>query len=391
MILIKNGYIKPIDGEDIENGQVLVENGKIAAIGKNVKAPADAEVIDAKGMIVSPGFVDAHSHVGLHEEGVGREGSDVNEIGDPVSPQIRGRDGINPRDPAIEEGMIAGVTTSVVGPGSGNSIGGTFVAMKMNGNNVDDMIFKDPVAMKCAFGENPKRVYGDANKLPRTRMGNVQNIRECIIKAKEYRELLKIAQKDPSKAPKHDAKLEAMQPVINKEIPLKAHCHRADDIYAAISLAKEMDVNMTLDHCTEGYLIADEIAASGINAIIGPTFLAKSKVELQNNSFKNYARMYEAGVKFAIMSDHAGSPVYYLPLYAGLAVREGLPEKEAWKAITLNAAEITGIADKVGSLTVGKDADIAIFDGNPVTRMDYQTALVMIDGKITYKNENYNM
>ena len=391
MILIKNGLVKSMNGADIENGQVLIDGKKIVAVGKELKAEEGTQVIDAAGCIVCPGFIDAHCHISVHEEGMGREGADYNEIGDPVTPHLRGRDGINPRDKALYEAAMAGVTTAVTGPGSANSIGGTFLAIKTVGKTVDEMTIKDPIGMKCAFGENPKRVYGGRNKLPYNRMGNVQNIRECIIRAREYKKLKEAANGDFTKMPRYDAKLEAMQPVINKEIPLKAHCHRADDIQAAIRLAKEMDVNMTLDHCTEGYLIADEVAASGFDAILGPNMIVRSKIELRNASYDNYRILNAAGVKIAILTDHSVIPLRFLPICAGIAIKHGLPEEAAWKALTINPAEITGIADRVGSLEPGKDADIAVFDGNPLRETTAHNLLTMISGEIVYKNENFKI
>lgn len=391
MILIKGGLVKPMTGSDIKNGQILIDGAKIVEVGRNIDVPADVQVIDASGCIISPGFIDGHCHVGLHEEGVGRDGSDSNEIGDPVSPQIRGRDGINPFDIAFSEAAAAGITTAVTGPGSANSIGGTFLAIKTYGNSVEEMTLRDPVAMKCAFGENPKRVYGGTNKLPYTRMGNVQNIRECIIKAREYKALKEAAKGDVLKQPRYNAKLEAMQPVINREIPLKAHCHRADDIQAAIRLAKEMDVEITLDHCTEGYMMAEQVAASGFGVLAGPTIFMRNKYELKNLTYDNYRILNNMGIKFGIITDHPVIPLRFLPICAGLAIKFGLPEETAWKAITINAAQIVGIADRIGSIEPGKDADIAIFRGNPLLESTAHTMLTVINGKIAYKSGEFEI
>ncbi len=386
MILIKNGLVKTMAGANIENGQVLIEDGKIKEVGKEVSAPESAEIIDAKGCIVSPGFIDAHCHIGMWEEGIGFEGEDGNEAVDPVTPQLRAIDAINPMCVAFEEAREGGVTTAVTGPGSANVVGGQFIAIKTFGKRVDNMVVKDPVAMKIAFGENPKRVYDEQQKSPMTRMATAAILRETLFNAKKYLEQLEEAKKDPEKKPDFDMKMEAMIPVMKKEIPLKAHAHRADDIFTAIRIAKEFDLDVTLDHCTEGHLIVDELAKEGKCAIIGPSLGGKSKYELKNLTFETPKVLNEAGIKIAIMTDSSVIPLQYLSLCAGLAVKSGLDEEEAWKAITINPAQITGIDDRVGSIEVGKDADIVILKGNPLRDIDYRTVMTIIDGKIVYQN-----
>ena len=388
MILIKNGLVKTMAGEDIENGQVLLDGGKIAAVGKEVSAPADAQVIDAAGCIVAPGFVEGHCHIGLDEEAIGFEGDDYNEMTDPVTPQMQGIDGLNPMDEAFFDAYSHGVTTAVTGPGSANVVGGTFLAVKLCGKRVDNMVVKNPVAMKIAFGENPKRCYGASQKkMPMTRMGTAALLRELLVKAQNYREEMDAYEADPknNKKPTYDCKLHAMLPVMRKEIPLKSHAHRADDIFTSLRIAKEFDLDITLDHCTEGHLIADELEKEGKGCLVGPTFGAKSKFELKNKSFDTPRVLSEAGLNICIITDAPVIPLEYLSLCAGLAVNAGLPEEEAWKAITINPAVITGISDRVGSLEVGKDADVAIFRGNPITDLQYTVAYTIIDGQIVHK------
>lgn len=389
MILIKNGLVKTMAGPDIENGQVLLDGGKIVAVGKEVNAPADAQVIDAAGCLVTPGLVDGHCHIGMEEASIGFEGTDGNECTHPLTPQVRGIDGIQPMDETLGQAAAAGVTTAVTGPGSGNVVGGTFAAIKMHGKRVDDMIVKNPVAMKCAFGENPKRVYGTQKKMPMTRMGTAALLRELLAKTVEYDEAKKAYSEDPknNKKPPVDVKLEAMLPVIHKEIPLKAHAHRADDIFTALRIAHEFDLNITLDHCTEGHLIVDELVKEGKGVLVGPTLGAKSKFELKNKSFETPKVLNEAGLTMCIITDAPVLPLDSLAMCAGLAVNAGLKEEEAWKAITINPAKITGIADRVGSLEVGKDADVAIFRGNPITDLQYTTAYTIINGEVVHHAE----
>ena len=385
MLLIKNGKIYTMAGEIIENGSILIENGKIKEVGKDIAVPLNAEVINAQGKMVTPGIVESHCHLGLSEDAIGFEGNDVNEMVDPLTPHIRAIDGINPMDKTFEEAYQGGITSVVSGPGSANVIGGQFAAIKTYGKRLDDMIIKEPIAMKVAFGENPKRVYNGQSKSPMTRMAISAILRETLFKAKEYIEKLEKSKEDESKKPKFDMRMEALIPVIKKEIPLKAHAHRADDIFNALRIAKEFDVDITLENCTEGHLITDYLLEEGKGCIVGPSFGHRSKFELKNLTFETPGILNKAGVKVAIMTDSPVVPLQYLPLCAGLAVKAGMDEIEALKSITINAAEIVGIADRVGSIEVGKDADIVIFDGNPLLDVDYETVVTIIDGKVVYR------
>lgn len=382
MLLIKNAWLKPITAPDIRCGQLLVDGGKIAAIGETVDAPADARVFDAEGCLVTPGFIDAHTHIGLHEEAVRWEGQDYNELSSPVTPGMRAIDAINPRDEAFMNAIRGGVTAAVTGPGSANVIGGTFVAIKLHGRRVDDMVLRNPVAMKVAFGENPKGCYGqNGRKEPNTRMAVAALLREELAKARRYADDIAAAQADPTKTRPYDFDLEAMLPVIRREIPLKVHAHRADDILTALRIAHEFDVDVTLDHVTEGHLIADILAEEGKPVLVGPSFGSKSKFELKEKTFATPGTLHRAGLPVCIITDAPVIPLCYLPLCAGLAVKEGLDEDEAWRAITINPARVAGIDGRVGSLTVGKDADIAVFDGNPLRDVQCRTKQVFISGE----------
>lgn len=379
MILIQNGYIKPIVGDPIENGSILIDAGKIVAIGKDIPVPQEAQVIDAGGRLVTPGCVEAHCHVGLHNQCLRWEGADYNETTDPITPQMRAIDGFNPMEGGVADGIRGGVTTVCTGPGSANIVGGTFMVAKLAGKRVDKMAVVENAAMKCAFGENPKSVYGQSSKAPKTRMATAAMLRELLFKSKIYME-----EKDAGKEPKFDMKLEAMLPVMRGQMPLKAHAHRADDILTAVRIAKEFGVKLTLDHCTDGSLIADELAEEGYPALVGPTMTNKSKPEVKNKSFDTPAILQKAGVKICIITDAPVIILEKLPMCAGLAAQAGLPMEEAWKAITINPAEILGISHRVGSLEVGKDADVVIWTADPLTTIGGEAYVTIIDGKIVY-------
>ncbi len=383
MLLIKNGYIKPMVGKDIKKGCILIDdNGKIAKVGAKITAPNNVEVIDAGGRLVTPGCIDAHSHIGMWEYGIGWAGSDGNESSDPITPQLRAIDAINPMDKSLALAIQGGVTTACTGPGSANIVGGTFAAIKLHGKRIDDMIIKYPVAMKCALGENPKSSYGKNGKAPKTRMAIAAMMRELLFKAKRYCE-----DKEAGKNPTFDIKLEAMIPVMKGEIPLKAHCHRADDIFTIIRIAKEFNLKLTLDHCTEGALIAEELAKEGYSAFVGPSLGMPGKNETINKCFETPGILHEAGVPISIITDHNVIPQENLPICAAWAVSAGLDIEEAWRAITINPAKQTGIGDRVGSLEKGKDADIVIWTADPMTDVGAHAYITLIDGKIAYSEE----
>lgn len=386
MLLIRNGHIRPITSPDIACGEILVDEGKIIAIGEHVDAPADVQIIDAQGMLVTPGFVDGHCHIGMHEEASRWEGNDTNEYSDPVTPQVRAIDSINPLDEAFGNALRGGVTTAVTGPGSANVIGGAFCAMKLHGDCVDDMLIKEPVAMKIAFGENPKGAYGqNGKKAPVTRMMTAALLRENLKKAQRYMEEVDAAEKDENQKRPFDMKMEALLPVMRGEIPLKSHAHRADDIMTSIRVAKEFGVKITLDHCTEGHLIVRHLAEFGAPVLVGPSFGSKSKQELKEKSFATPGILEKAGLDVSIITDAPVIPLYYLPLCAGLAVREGMSYEGAWKAITINPARVAGIDGRVGSLEVGKDADIVLFSGDPLKDIGARAKLVLVNGKIAFE------
>lgn len=357
---------------------IRLENGKIKEISPDLTPHPGEEVFDAAGLRIYPGFVDAHSHLGLDNYGMGYEGQDYNEMGDIVAAHLRAIDSFNPLELGVRKALEGGVTTVGTGPGSANVLGGTFIAVKTYGICVDDMIVKDPVAMKCAFGENPKRCYRD--KGDSARMTTAAKLREMLFAARDYMERKEAAGGDIAKSPKFDMKLEALIPVLKGEIPLKAHAHRADDICTAIRIAKEFGVKMTLEHCTEGHLIPEVVARSGFPAAVGPTLTNASKIELVNKSFETPGVLARAGVQVSIITDNPVIPQSYLPLCAGLAVKAGMDPFAALQAITINPAKHLGIADRVGSLEVGKDGDVVIVNGDPMVSDSTITA-VLVNGE----------
>ena len=376
MICIKNGRVHDAVHREPYAADILIENGKIVKIGENLTA---GEVIDASGLEVYPGFVDAHTHIGL--DGYGEPGADYNEMNDICCPQLRAIDGIDPMDQSFVYARNAGVTCVCTGLGSANVLGGTFTAIKTAGKRIDDMIVKAKVAMKCAFGENPKRCYN--SKCDSSRMTTAAILREALMKAQIYLCKKEAAGDDLSKMPPFDMKLEALIPVLRREIPLKAHAHRADDIFTAIRIANEFNVRLTLEHTTEGHLIADELAKTGLCMAVGPSLGHATKVEVRNKSWQTPGILSRAGCHVSIITDCTVIPQQYLPICAGMAVKAGMDPFEALKAITINPAEHIGIADRVGTLEVGKDADVVIVDGSPfeVSGMVHR---VLIDGKTVY-------
>lgn len=352
------------DGTTYATGVLLVRDGRVAEVGESASIPDGATVIDARGKVVTPGFIDAHTHLGVHEEGIGREGDDTNDLTDPLTPHLRALDGINPVEGGLRRAAAHGVSAAVVLPGSGNVIGGLGTLVKTWGDRVDTMVVRDPCGLKIAFGENPKRVYGDKNKMPSTRMGTAALLRETFVKARDYDRKVASAE-EPSKAPDRDLRLESLVRVLHGEFPLLAHAHRADDIHTALRIADEFGVGIVLEHATEAHLIADYLATRGIACVVGPTFGARGKIETQGKTFATLGTLARAGVTVAICSDHPVTPSAHLRLYAALAVREGMDHEDALRALTIWPAVISGVAERIGSLAPGKDADFTIYSGDP--------------------------
>lgn len=377
-MLIKNATIFTAVQPEPVQADISVENGTINAIAPGLSPAPGEEVVDVAGLRVYPGFVDAHSHLALDGYGMGYDSIDYNEMGNIISPQLRGIDSFNPQDRSIEMARRGGVTTVGVGPGSANVLGGTFFAVKTYGDCVDDMILRDPVAMKCAFGENPKRCYRDKGNS--ARMSTAAKLRETLFAARDYMERKEAAGDDIQKRPKFDLKMEALLPVLRGEIPLKAHAHRADDICTAIRIAREFNVKLTLEHCTEGHLIPEIVARSGCPVAVGPTLTHASKLELANKSFDTPGVLARAGCQVSIITDSSVIPQQYLSLCAGLAVKAGMDPFAALQAITINPAKHLSVADRVGSLEVGKDADLVLTDGDPMVS-DTTVKAVFINGR----------
>lgn len=408
MKAVKNAKIITITKGIIDNGTILIDKGKIKAIGKDVKIPRKCEVINAKGKVVMPGMIDAHCHTGIFADGVGWQESDGNEMTDPITPHLRAIDAIHPEDIAFSDLRSAGITTINTGPGSGNLIGGQFVCIKTKKVKViEDSVIMNPSAMKMALGENPKRVYGASKKMPSTRMGNAAVLRNALVEAENYRQKLKKYEKklkeyksklkiwkkskkkdkkpaEPDKPPRN-LKHEALIPVLEGKMRCMIHSHRADDIMTAVRIAEEFNLYFSIEHCTEGYKIADILAKKNIPCVVGPIIFSRSKYELREMTPENPVILSKAGVKMAIQTDEM-SAVRYMLLNAGLAVQQGMDEAEALKSITIYPAEIIGIQKSVGSLEKGKDADLVILSGHP---LDYKSRveLVMIDGEIEFENK----
>lgn len=368
MLVYENGYVR-IEGNNIEELGAMSE---LRPTGRKEK------VLDVGGAWVLPGIIESHCHIGISEEKIGIIGDDCNEGTNPVTPSLRAIDAINPMDAAFHDAIEAGITSVMVGPGSANVVGGQFLFMKTHGRCIDDMVVKNPAAMKVAFGENPKTCYGDKDEYPATRMGVAALLRKTLYEAVQYKK-----DKESGSLEKEDFEMEPWLPVLNKEIPLKAHAHRADDILTAIRIAKEFDLRMTLDHGTESHLIAEQVKKSGFPVIVGPDLTSRSKLEVKNMNFKTNRILQENDILFSITTDHPVSMIQYLPLCAGLAVKKGLPMEAGLKAITINAARICGVSDMVGSLKKGKHADIAIFSGNPL-EVFTETLYTIINGEVVY-------
>ncbi len=384
-MLFYNAGIFTACSDFIKNGYVLIKDGRIIDVGPMEFCPKDDEKYDLSGLTIYPGFIDAHCHLGMWEDGLSFEGDDGNEDTDPATPHLRALDAINPADYSFREAFEAGVTAVVTGPGSANPVAGQMVAIKTYGKRVDDMVIKAPMAMKFALGENPKNTYHSKDETPSTRMATAAIIREQLKKAQRYqRDILAAEEDDETDEPEIDVKSEALAEVVEGNIQSHFHAHRSDDIFTAIRLAKEFDLDLVLVHCTEGYLNAEKLAEEKARAIVGPLICTRTKPELSNERDENAAVLKKAGVEVAICTDHPEVPIQYLPLSAGIAVRAGMDHDDAVRAITSVPAKILGLSDKIGSIAPGTDADIAVFKGDPLSV--YETPLwVIAGGKIVKK------
>jgi len=380
MLLIKNGLLYTMEANHPMLGDILIQNGKIARISENIAVSNGVEIIDATGLQVLPGFIDAHSHIGIAQEKMSTHTDATNEDTNPVTPCMRAIDAINPMDSAFHNALAAGITGVMVGPGSANAIGGQFAFIKTYGRCVDDMVVLAPAAMKIAFGENPISTYGTNGNMPSTRMGIASLIREELFLAKQYFD----SEKNGGTTP--DFTKECYRELFEGKIPLKAHVHRADDILTAIRIAKEFGLGLTLDHCTEGHLIAAKIAESGFPAIVGPSLASRTKDEVSVSDFKTAGILQKAGVAVALTTDHPVSRIQHLPLCAALAVKEGMDRMGALRAITIDAAKICRVDDRLGSLAPGKDADIIICDGDPLN-LETSVLKTIINGEIVWNSE----
>ena len=391
-MIIKNARIYTMsENRIIENGYVKISDssGLIDEVGDMGDYDnSDNNIIEAGGKWLLPGFIDAHTHLGMYEDGLRTEGDDLNEITDPCTPHLRAIDAINPMDRTFGEALAAGITCVATGPGSANPVSGQFAVIKTYGKRIDDMILKEPASMKFALGENPKICYGEKNQTPETRMATAAIIRENLRKAvkygekkSEYEESLNSDSDDKPDEPDFDIKLESLLPVIKREIPAHIHAHRADDIFTAIRICKEFDLDFIIVHCTEGHLIADELAKDNIRAIIGPIISDRAKPEMKNMELKNAKVLNDAGILFALTTDHPVTPLQYLPYCAALAVKGGLDLYDAIKAITINPAIILGVDDKIGSIEKGRHADMVLYDGNPLEILS-RVEMVIVNGKV---------
>lgn len=379
MILLKNGLLHTaVTSEPFISDILVGDDGKIHEIAPSICAE-NAEVLDVAGRDVYPGFVDAHCHIGLYALGAGAAGDDVNEVNDAVTPQLRAIDAIDPFDENFKNAVAAGVTCVATGPGSANAIGGTFAALKTWGTRVDDMIVKNPIAMKCAFGENPKAFHQKSGIS--TRMANAAKIRTALSTAALYAKKLSAAKADPAKMPAYDEKSEALLPVLRGELPLKAHAHQANDMFTAIRIAKEFSLKLTLEHVSDGHLIVDSLAKEHIPLAVGPSLSTGKKYELRNVTWQTAGALSNAGCHVCIISDAPVVPIQNLPLYAGLAMKAGMTPYDALRSITIFAAEHIGIEDRVGSIEVGKDADLVVMNGSPFS-IEGSVQMVLVNGEV---------
>jgi imidazolonepropionase-like amidohydrolase len=380
-LAIVGGRVIPVAGAPFEDGVVLIADGRIEAAGRDLRVPEGVERVDAAGKVVLPGLVDAHVHLGVHEEGDGWAGQDTNELTDPVTPHVRALDAINPADLGFADAVAGGVLTVNVNPGSGNPIGGQTAAVRSAGRSVDEMVLRAPSGMKSALGENPKRVYGEKKQFPSTRLGTAAAIRDAFVKTANY---LAKRDHDGDEPAERDLRWEALGLVLAGEIPWRQHCHRADDIATALRLADEFGYRLVIDHGTEAVLLADRLAERGVPVMVGPLLTSRSKVELRNRSLANPGRLAAAGVEIGIITDHPVVPIHLLHVQAALAVREGLDPADALRAVTLTPARVLGLDDRLGSLEPGKHATLCLWSGDPLdARSRVESA--WIEGRQVYR------
>lgn len=380
---IYNAQIFPMNAPPVELGYVKIDGDKISEISSGTPQDISENDIDAGGKIMFPGFIDAHCHLGLLGDGMGIEGDDVNEDTDPVTPHLRTIDGLNFTDKYFEDAVKAGVTTAITGVGSCNPVGGDFIAVKTYGRCADEMFIKQ-VGIKFALGENPKSTYSDKDMGPVTRMATAGLIREALYKAQRYMDDTQTAIENDDDLPEYDIKCEALIPLLKREVKAHFHCHRADDIMTAVRIAEEFDLDYVLVHCTEGHLIADLLGKRKANAIVGPVICDRGKPELSKMTTKNAGILYNNGVNIAICTDHPELPVDYLTASVAYCIKAGLPTMEGLKAITSTPAEMMGLDDKIGTISVGKDADLILLNGDPFEIMT-EVTMTMINGKVVYQ------
>ncbi|ENQ3107661.1 amidohydrolase [Bacillus cereus] len=367
--LFKQATVYPITSSKFK-GDVLVENNKIVALERFIESSQDMTIIDARGLHLLPGFIDVHTHLGLYDEGTGWAGNDANETAEVLTPHIRSLDGIHPFDVAFQDARQSGITTVHVMPGSQNVIGGTTCVLKTAGTSIDHMVIQEPAGLKIAFGENPKRMHSNGNKESITRMGIMGMLREAFYEAKHY-------------GNDTDFRMIPIIQALRREIPIRAHAHRADDILSALRFAKEFNLDLRIEHCTEGHLIADKLAGHDLKVSVGPTLTRRSKIEIKNKSWQTYHTLSTHGIEVSITTDHPYTPIQYLNICAAIAVREGLDEHKALEGITIIPARNIRLEKKIGSIEPEKDADLVLWTHHPFHYLA-KPVLTMIDGKIIY-------
>lgn len=383
---IVGAEIHPVEGPALKCGTILWEDGKIEALGQEIELPRDTGIIDGRGLVVTPGLIDAHTHIGIQEEIYEYEGDDLNEAGESaLTPEMRAIDGINPYDAAFKDALSGGVTTVMIAPGSANVIGGSICVLKTAGPDLDEMVIDPEAGVKAAFGENPKRVYSDLKKMPGTRMGIAALLRQALVDAQDY-EMKKEKDAEEGEVFERDLGMELLVRLLNREIPLRAHAHRSDDIYTAIRIAREFDLKLVLEHGTEAAKLIPALQKEQIPVVVGPSFANRCKVEMENIGWHTVKQLTDAGILVSLITDHSCTPIQYLSLCAAMTVRYGLTWEQALETITINPARILGLEERLGSLAPGKDADFAVFDGDP---FHYRSHCVMtfVNGKLVWQRD----